>query len=93
MAKAVVLGLPLPLGSRGVIYVRSYSQGEIIAEAMECGFYKAMATDKSEVLNQWASGSSGWIIATGALGTGINIPGIIYVIYVKRPYRLTSFMQ
>lgn len=93
MAEAVVRGLLLPLGSRGVIYVRSYLQGKIIAKAMECGFYKATATNKLEVLNQWASGSGGWIVATGALGIGIDIPGIIYVIHVRRPYGLTSFMQ
>jgi superfamily II DNA/RNA helicase len=32
-------------------------------------------------------------VATGALGTGINIEGIMYVVHVDRPYRLTSFVQ
>lgn len=32
-------------------------------------------------------------MATGALGIGINIEGIIYVVHVGRPYGLTSFMQ
>jgi ATP-dependent DNA helicase RecQ len=32
-------------------------------------------------------------VATGALGTGINIEGIIYVIHVDWPYGLTSFVQ
>ena len=32
-------------------------------------------------------------MATGALGTGINIEGIIYVIHVDRLYGLTSFLQ
>jgi superfamily II DNA helicase RecQ len=32
-------------------------------------------------------------VATRALGTGINIDGIIYVIHVGRPYGLTSFAQ
>jgi superfamily II DNA helicase RecQ len=73
--------------------VRSYIHGESIAEEMHCLFYKATATDKQELLEQWASGSGGWIVATGALGTGINIPGIVYIIYLGRPYGLTSFMQ
>jgi superfamily II DNA helicase RecQ len=60
---------------------------------MDCSFYKATATSKQELLEQWASGSSGWIVATGALRTGINIPGVVYIIYLGRPYRLTSFMQ
>ena len=44
-------------------------------------------------MSQWASGSGGWIVATGALGTGIDIPGVIYIIHLGRPYGLTSFMQ
>jgi ATP-dependent DNA helicase RecQ len=32
-------------------------------------------------------------VATGALGTGVNIKGIIYVIHVDWPYGLTSFVQ
>jgi len=75
-----------------VIYVRSYALGESVAEEMDYPFYKATATDKQELLDQWASSSGGWIIATGALGTGIDIPGVVYIIYLGRPYGLTSFM-
>jgi superfamily II DNA helicase RecQ len=32
-------------------------------------------------------------VATGALGIGINIEGIIYVVHIDRPYGLTSFVQ
>jgi superfamily II DNA helicase RecQ len=32
-------------------------------------------------------------VATRALGTGVNIAGIAYVLYVNRPYRITSFVQ
>jgi hypothetical protein len=60
---------------------------------MDCPFYKATATSKQELLEQWASGSGGWIVATGALGTGIDIPGVVYIIHLGRPYGLTSFMQ
>jgi superfamily II DNA helicase RecQ len=60
---------------------------------MGCSFYKATATDKEERLEEWANGSCGWIVATGALGNGIDIPGVIYIIYLGRPYGLTSFMQ
>jgi len=44
------------------------------------------------VLEGWKH-IGGWIVATGALGTGINIEGIIYVIHVDRLYGLTSFVQ
>ena len=33
------------------------------------------------------------MVATGALGTGINIKGLQWIVHVDRPYGLTSFMQ
>ena len=49
-AEPLIRGLPLPPGSRGVMYVRSYAEGESVAEAMDCVFYKATATDKQPML-------------------------------------------
>ena len=92
-AEPLIRRLPLPLGSRGVIYVRSYTQGESVAEEMDCPFYKATAMDKQQILEQWAHGSGGWMVATGALGTGIDIAGVVYIIHLGRLYGLTSFMQ
>lgn len=47
------------------------------------------------MLKEWVDGggSGGWIIATGALGTGVNIANIIYIVHIGRPYGLTSFIQ
>jgi superfamily II DNA helicase RecQ len=84
---------PFPDGKRGVVYVRSYATGEMVSQELDCPFYKATADQKGEVLEEWRQGSGGWIVATGALGTGINIPGIIYVVHIDRPYGLTSFVQ
>ena len=64
-----------------------------MAKEMDCSFYKANASKKQELLSQWASGSGGWIVATRALGTGIDIPGVIYIIHLGCLYGLTSFMQ
>jgi superfamily II DNA helicase RecQ len=84
---------PLGAGKRGVVYVRSYETGGVVSRALECPFYRARAESKGEVLQQWVQGPGGWIVATGALGTGINIEGIVYVVHVGRLYRLTSFVQ
>jgi len=93
VATQIVQGLQLPKGKRGVIYVQSYTTGAIISKALDCPFYKARVDDKGAVLQEWMHRGGGWIVATGALGTGINIEGIIYVIHVDWPYGLTSFVQ
>ena len=76
-----------------MIYVRSYGTGQVVSAALNCPFYKARAQQKGELLEQWRQGPGGWIVATGALGTGINIEGIVYVVHIDRPYGLTSFAQ
>ena len=83
----------LPAGKRAVVYVRSYATGEMISKELGCLFYKARAKEKGQILQEWANGAGGWIVATGALGTGINIEGIIIVMHIDRPYGLTSFVQ
>ena len=60
---------------------------------LKCPFYRARADDKGEVLQQWMHGPGGWTVATGALGTGINIEGIVMTIHVGRPYGSTSLAQ
>ena len=57
IAEPLIQRLPLPLGSRGVIYIHSYAQGESVAEEIDYPFYKARANKKQELLKQWASGS------------------------------------
>ena len=84
---------PLASGKKGVIYVRTYHVGEVVSTELNCPFYKATAVDKSQTLQAWIDKPGGWIVATGALGTGINIDGINEVIHVDRPYGLTSFAQ
>lgn len=48
----VVQELTLPAGKRGVIYVRSYTTGDVISGALKCPFYKARADDKGELLKE-----------------------------------------
>ena len=93
LAIELVQKTALPEGKRGVIYVRTYKVGEQVSGELGCAFYEARAYDKSEVLQDWLGSLGGWIVATGALGTGINIHGIIEVIHIDRPYGLTSFAQ
>ena len=84
--------LQLPNKKKGVIYVHDYKTGQVISEALQCPFYKAIADNKVKVLKEWKR-IGGRIVATGTLRTGVNIKGILYVIYIDRLYRLTSFVQ
>jgi superfamily II DNA helicase RecQ len=76
-----------------MVYVWSYTQGKSVAEEMNWPFYKATTINKQELFTKWACGRGGWMVAIGALGTGIDIANMVYIVYLGRPYRLTSFMQ
>ncbi|KFY03551.1 hypothetical protein V490_00144 [Pseudogymnoascus sp. VKM F-3557] len=85
-------------GQRGTVYVRSYQAGQRLHEKLQKAgfhvpFYKAVADDKSEIFKAWAEGSGGWIIATGALGTGLDVAGVTHIIHLDRPYGMTNFVQ
>ena len=85
-------------GQRGVVYVRSYEAGRRLQEKLHTAgidvpFYKAVADNKSEIFKAWAEGSGGWIIATGALGAGLDVAGVSHVIHLDRPYGMTNFVQ
>jgi len=64
------------------VYIQSYTTSKVISKALHSSFYKAKANNKREILQEWIQGARGWIVATGALRTGIDIKGIMYVVHV-----------
>jgi len=93
VATQFVQQFPLASPKRGIVYVRIYTTGPIVGEALGCPFYNAQAEDEGEVLQEWMRRAAGWVVATRALGTGINIEGIVCIVQVGRPYELTGFAQ
>lgn len=67
----LVQGHKLAMRKKGVIYVRTYGVGVTISDQLGCAFHKATVSNKNKMLKQWISRPGGWIVATGALGTGI----------------------
>lgn len=80
------------LGQKGVVYCRSKAQCETIAAALECAHYHAGVWDRAERLEGWIRGG-GFIVATSALGTGVDISGIEFVLHVDVPWGMTDFAQ
>ncbi|SLM37315.1 Zinc finger, C2H2 [Lasallia pustulata] len=83
---------------KGVVYCRSHQACEEMAAKIGCNFYHAGIVDEGERkrrLQSWIDGKegSGWIVATTALGTGIDIGGIVGIIHMEQPYGLVDFVQ
>lgn len=77
---------------KGVVYCHSKAQCEAIAEELDCGYYHAGVVDRAERLEGWLK-EGGWIVATSALGTGVDFPGIVFILHVGMPWSMIDFAQ
>ena len=77
---------------KGVVYSRRRKQCEDLAEELGCAYYHAAAVDNEERLAAWLE-HGGLIVATSALGTGVDFPGIVFVLHVDVPYGMIDFAQ
>jgi superfamily II DNA helicase RecQ len=48
--------------------------------------------DRAEKLQQWSE-SGGLIVATSVLRTGVDFPGIVFVLYVSMLWSMIDFAQ
>jgi superfamily II DNA or RNA helicase len=77
---------------KGVIYSRSRVQCERLAAELRCAYYHAGAVDNKERLKAWLE-RGGLMVATSALGTGVDFPGIVFTLHVDIPYSMIDFSQ
>ncbi len=75
---------------KGVIYSRSRQQCEDLAEQLQCAYYHAAAVDNEDRLAAWLE-HGGLIVATSALGTGVDFPEVVFVLHVDVPYGMIDF--
>jgi superfamily II DNA helicase RecQ len=78
---------------RVVVFCKSRSRCESLAMRLRCGLYHAGVDGKAERLEAWISGENRVMVATGALGTGVDVSGITDVIHVCVPYGMITFCQ
>ena len=75
---------------KGVVYSRSRDQCERLARELKCAYYHAGAADNEERLKAWLERGR-LIVATSALGTGVDFPGIVFTLHVDIPYSMIDF--
>ena len=80
-------------GQRVLVFCRSRSICERLAEKLGCQLYHRTFEAKEESLDSWIDGSEKVMIATSALGTGVDIDGIRLVVHLGRPHGIMDFVQ
>jgi superfamily II DNA helicase RecQ len=81
--------------TRIILYCQYVARAEEIAKQLGCGVYYSRvgeAQEKSDIVRHWVE-AGGMIVATCALGAGIDIPDVRLVLHVGRPRSLRDFVQ
>jgi superfamily II DNA helicase RecQ len=76
-----------------VVYGGTVGKVKKIAEELGCNAYYHDAVGKASMLGEFMEGKQRVIVATSALGMGVDIPDIRCIIHVDRPRTLLDYAQ
>ncbi|KAL4777907.1 hypothetical protein BJX76DRAFT_367216 [Aspergillus varians] len=80
-------------GGRVIIYTNTKSQAQALSQELGCEAYHSRTMDHGGVLQQFMDRVIQVIVATSALGMGLDIPDIQYVMHMGRPRILLDYGQ
>ena len=72
--------------------VETKGQCEELAEALGCVNHHAGVLDWVERLQEWAQ-RDGIVVATSALGTGVDFGDILYILHVGVPWSMVGYSR
>jgi len=75
-----------------VVYYNTVGKVKRIAEVLSCNIYYYNIVGKDSMLINFIEGKQQVIVATSALGMGVDILDIRYIIYIDRPRTLLDYI-
>ena len=78
---------------RVIIYARTVSLVQDLAASLDCPAYYADSDQKDEILQRFLDSDVRTVIASSALGLGIDLPDIRLIVHVHTPWDLLGFAQ
>jgi len=76
-----------------IVYCRTKKESATQAKWLGCDYYYSDSPNGAEVLDRWLKGLCKIIVATGALGLGVDLANIGLVVHVGLPYGLIEYAQ
>ena len=91
----------LTVGGKGVVYCTSHAKCKVLARQLGCHYYHGDPQDsnthflaqREAGFQAWVRGETLYIVAIAALGIGIDVSGITYIIYLEAPYSIIDYAQ
>ena len=78
---------------RAIIYAGRVEHCKRLAESLNCAAYFAGLEDKAKSLQKWLKGERRVIVATNALGLGIDVPDVRLVLHAEPVFDLLNYEQ
>ncbi|CAN9283890.1 unnamed protein product [Alternaria alternata] len=76
-----------------VVYSNSVPKVKELAKKLDCHAYHHKAVGKASMLEEFAAGKKRVIVATSALGMGVDIPDIRCIIHIDWPFTVLDYAQ
>jgi superfamily II DNA helicase RecQ len=76
-----------------VVYGNSVAKVKALAEKLECQAYHHAAVGKASMLEAFMAGRQRIIVATSALGMGVDVPDIRCIIHIDWPFSVLDYAQ
>ncbi|KAI8930521.1 hypothetical protein NX059_012133 [Plenodomus lindquistii] len=76
-----------------VVYGNSVAKVKELAEKLGCHAYHNKAIGKASMLEEFAAGHKRVIVATSALGMGVDIPDIRCIVHMDWPFSVLDYAQ
>jgi superfamily II DNA helicase RecQ len=76
-----------------VVYSNSVPKVKELAKKLDCHAYHHKAVGKASMLEEFAAGKKRVIVATSALGIGVDIPDIWCIIHINWPFTVLDYAQ
>jgi Helicase conserved C-terminal domain len=89
-----ILNEPRFQNERIIIYVQYIKDGDKLSNELQLPFYHAKMPEKNSMLHHWITSTMNRvIIATSAMGCGIDIPDVRLVLHAGSPKSMVDFAQ
>ncbi|KAI5842671.1 P-loop containing nucleoside triphosphate hydrolase protein, partial [Morchella snyderi] len=80
-------------GNKILIYTRTKNVCKVLGKELKCGIYHSESPGKDSSLREWIEDEKNILVATTALGAGVDFANIRLVIFAGTPHTFVDFAQ
>ena len=78
---------------RAMLFCRNRPTCERMVQRLGCSLYHSTLAEKGDSLAAWVAGDRRIIVATGAMGSGVNITCVRIIVHLRWPKSMVNFVQ